>query len=163
MAQKSCSPLLTRGSGTKKYYHGQINICVHEVKTCKQVNRKIFKIKKICYPMSAVVIIFLWQKLLCGNVCFSNMGSLSAALSETLQRCSSMKYGASVTRYSFRIALLNIFRKSLGKHQRQSSYTSYYELSILCCHAWFSSWKLSEQQFQKKQLRRHFWYCVIVL
>ena len=55
MAQKNRSPPLTLRSATAKYSHGQINVCVHEVKTCKQVNRKIFTAKKIwCFPMRAV-------------------------------------------------------------------------------------------------------------
>ena len=46
MAQKRCSPPPTPRSATAKYYHGQINILVHEVKTWKQVNRKFFTAKE---------------------------------------------------------------------------------------------------------------------
>ena len=53
MAQESCPPPLTPRSATAKYYHGQINIRVHEVKTCKQVNRKIFSVKKMFANVSS--------------------------------------------------------------------------------------------------------------
>ena len=48
-----------------------------------------------------------------------------------MQRCSSIKYGASIRSYSFRIAVLNIFKKFLKQHQQQSSYSaSLYVFSI---------------------------------
>ena len=60
-----------------------------------------------------------------GRVYFHQIFLLSANSSEALiQRCSLMKYEISIGRFSFRIGVLNIFGKSLGKHQRQSSYSA---------------------------------------
>ena len=55
--------------------------------------------------------------LLCENVCRSHVKSVSvASLEAPIQRCSLMKYGGSIGRYSFRPAVLNIFVKFLQKH-----------------------------------------------
>ena len=50
------------------------------------------------------------------KMCLSHAENLNIASLETLlQRCSSMKCGASIKRYSFRTALLNIVGKFLKK------------------------------------------------
>ena len=62
--------------------------------------------------------------LLCENVCRSHVKNLSvASLEAPIQRCSLMKYGASIGRYSFRPAVLNIFVKFVQK-QRESFYSA---------------------------------------
>ena len=66
---------------------------------------------------------FCDKKFFSENVCLSHMGNLSVASSEALiQNCSLTKYGASLERFSFRIAVLNIFWKFPEKRQQRSSY-----------------------------------------
>ena len=73
------------------------------------------------FPMRAVAvaiigIFFCDKKFFCGNVCLSHVGNLSVASPEALiQRCSLMKYGVSIGRYSFKTAVLKI---SSEKYQR---------------------------------------------
>ena len=71
------------------------------------------------------VVPFCFQAQLLGGFT-STKTFLSVASSETLiWRFSLMKYGTSIGRFSFKIAVLNIFGKFLGKHPRQSSYSAY--------------------------------------
>ena len=68
-----------------------------------------------------------------------HVGHLSVASSEAfIQRCSSIKYGASTGRYSFGIAVVNIFRKFLEKYQQQSSYSVLLTAFNIRCCGWFS-------------------------
>ena len=48
------------------------------------------------------------------------------------QRCSSIKYAASIRSYSFRIAVLNTLKKFLKQHQQQSSYSAYLYVFSIC-------------------------------
>ena len=73
------------------------------------------------------------------------------ASSEALiQRCSLMKYGTLI-KFSFKIAILNIFGKLLEKYQRQSSYSAYLWAFNMSCRKWFSRnfLKISRTTFSK--------------
>ena len=85
---------------------------------------------------------------------------LSVASSEALiQRCSLMKYGISIGRFSFETAVLNIFGKFLDNISDRAHVQHSYELSI---YALFVndflgiSRKFSKQLFQRTQMAGRF-------
>ena len=111
----------------------------------------------------------------CGSILFSRASLmrvyfhqhffLNVASSETfIQRCSLMEYGAFI-RFSFEIAVLNIFGKLLEKHQLQSSYSAWLWAFNMCSvvnDLLRISWKFSEQLFQRTQVAGHFWFHLII-
>ena len=76
-------------------------------------------------------------KNLCENFCRSHVKSLSvASLEAPIQRCSLMKYGGSIGRYSFRPAVLNIFVKFLTL-ARELIFSTVVTFQYVLCQGWF--------------------------
>ena len=95
--------------------------------------------------------LFYFQGQLRGGLT-STKNILSVFSSEALiLRCSLMKYGTSIERFLFKMAVLNVLGKWAFNMWRFAINDF---LGI--------SWKSSKQLFQKTQLERLFWFCLII-
>ena len=76
-----------------------------------------------------------------------------------------MKYGTLIGRFSFKIALLNIFGKFLEKHQQQSSHLAKFSAFNMCSgiNAFIGIFQeFSQWLFQRKQLTGCFSFRLII-
>ena len=89
--------------------------CAHNLwspETSEQKNlyskkKFVFLIVSSCNKLISRKNVFVTKNFLCGNVYLSHVGNLSVASPEVLfQRCSLMKYRASIGTYSLRVAVL---------------------------------------------------------